>query len=89
MYIYIENLINSDDTNIFESISTGALNTVGNVGAILANLIAFTSFFAFLDSAFAWFFSQINLVNGSSVNPQQNSKHLFWIHTIDLGSRNQ
>lgn len=69
IYIYIENLINSDDTNIFESISTGALNTVGNVGAILANLIAFTSFFAFLDSAFAWFFSQINLVNfGVTVN---------------------
>jgi hypothetical protein len=53
----------SEAKNVFEAMSIGAVNMLAPVGGILANLIAFTSFFALLDAIFMWFFSMINLEN--------------------------
>ena len=43
--------------------SNGAVNMLTPVGGIIANLIAFTSFFAFLDAVFQWIFSMIGLTD--------------------------
>lgn len=47
--------------NVFEAISNGAIDMLQAVGAIMANLIAFVSIFALLDSVCIWFFSMVNL----------------------------
>ena len=48
---------------MFEAIGYGAVDMLLPVGAIIANLIAFVSIFAFLDQACMWFFSQVVLEN--------------------------
>ena len=49
--------------NIFEAISSGAVEMIHAVGAILANLIAFVAIFAFLDAVCVWFFGMLSLQN--------------------------
>ena len=49
------------------------------IGAILANLIAFVSIFAFLDAICVWFFSMLDLENfGLAVIYKQDIKFLFF-----------
>ena len=52
-----------DSNNLFEAFSVGATVAVGPVGAIVANLIAFTAIFQFIDTIVAWIFSQVTLQN--------------------------
>jgi hypothetical protein len=47
--------------NIFEAISTGAVEMVHVIGAIISNLIAFVAIFSFLDATCVWFFSMLGL----------------------------
>lgn len=55
--------------NVFEAISSGAIEMIKPIGAILANLIAFVSIFAFLDAICVWLFSMLELENfGLAVN---------------------
>lgn len=43
--------------------SIGATNMLYPVACILANLIAFTSFFALADAVLKWFFTMVGLVD--------------------------
>lgn len=67
----IRNLPKIDASNFFEAIATGAINVLTPIGCILANLIAFSAIFAFLDSVVAWFFSQLNLENFGLISIMQ------------------
>ena len=64
-YIEIVIILNyqSDSGNPFEAFSAGASAVIGSVAAIIANLIAFTAGFEFLNSIVSWFFSLVNLNN--------------------------
>jgi nucleoside permease NupC len=59
----IKNLPKSEANTSFEAFCIGASNMCRPVALILANLIAFTSFFTFLDSVVAWFFSLLLIEN--------------------------
>lgn len=59
----IKNIKTKKVNNVFEAISTGAIEMIKPVGAIVANLIAFVSIFAFLDAICVWIFAFINLQN--------------------------
>ncbi len=47
----------------FKFCDLGASSVVGMVGNIIANVIAFVSFFSMLDVILIWFFEMINLRN--------------------------
>ncbi|CAF0781890.1 unnamed protein product [Brachionus calyciflorus] len=59
----IKNMEKEDIYNFFEAITNGAVGVLKVVGAIVANLIACTAFFTFIDQLVQWFFSMINLEN--------------------------
>ena len=70
--------INRDAKNIFDAISQGATNVIGNIGAIIANLISFIAFFAFVNAVSIWFFSLLNIEDfGFTVSVLADNKPLF------------
>ena len=47
--------------NVFDAISTGAIDMIGPIAAIVSNLIAFVSIFSFLDAICRWVFGMLLL----------------------------
>ncbi len=51
----------------------------GPIGGIVTNLIAFTAFFAFVDTTVAWFFANLNVSNFGLTVILLNIK-IVWFH---------
>jgi nucleoside permease NupC len=66
----------SEAKSFFEAMSIGATNMLYPVACIVANLIAFISFFALADAWLMWFFSMIGLVNFGLIVSSGNKDYL-------------
>jgi nucleoside permease NupC len=49
--------------NVFDAISSGAIDMAGPIAAIVSNVIAFVSIFSFLDAICRWVFGMLLLKN--------------------------
>jgi nucleoside permease NupC len=50
-------------SNVFDAISSGAMDMIRPIASIIANVIALVALFSFLDAVCIWFFSMIHLHN--------------------------
>ncbi|RNA39663.1 solute carrier family 28 member 3 [Brachionus plicatilis] len=82
----IRNVKTKKLNNVFEAISTGAIDMIKPIGAILANLIAFVSIFSFLDAVCMWFFGMLNLENFGLASILQ---YLFWPFAFLMGAESE
>lgn len=72
-----------DASNVFEAFAQGATAVVGTVAAIIANLIAFTAIFAFVDAIVTWIFAIIDIPNFGITSVLQ---YVFWPLAFIMGT---